>query len=302
MSAHWPCANTDLVPAFEYHLTSCAGTSLSPWRWLDEGAHKIAPMIMMQGFANYPLGLGHNVGRGRIHVLICMEGAVMSAAQSLLATISSSCKPVFSSHKTQVNAGGARPMSTYVIPGHAGYSGSCCGGPVSITLSHPNNVTSILVGMTLGDIIGGVVNFVVEALVNTALALIGVAAGMEGGPAASFAVTVVLSVLGAAGFTVFGMSNIGVFAQMLIDQDGITHDAGPEITILGMSQVYNASDNHWHVLHPWTGEDLGPVPNTWEVPAGEPIPHFPTGPHGGELGELGELLGFGQQPAGTWEV
>ena len=296
MSAHWPCANTDLVPAFEYHIATCAGTSLSPWEWADTPAHKISGTILMQG-ANNPLGLGHNVGRLRVHVLFCVEGVAVSVAQTALATISSSCKPVFSAHKTQVDAGGARPISTYVIPGHAGYSGICCGGPVSITLSHPNHVTSILVGMTFGDIIGGIVNYAVEALVNTALAMLSVAAGPYG-----LAVTAVMSILGAMGFTVFGMSNMGVIAQMAIDGDGITHDAAPEITILGMSQVYNTSDNHWHVIHPWTGEDLGPVPNPHEVPPGEPIPHFPTGPHGDELGDLGIVNGLGQQPAGTWEV
>ncbi len=90
--------------------------------------------------------------------------------------------------------------------------------------------------------------------------------------------------------------------QMAVDQDGITHEAGPEVTILGMTATHNPSDSQAHAIHPWTGEDHGPVPNTGQTAPGEPIAQLPAGPHGDALGQPGIFDDLGKQPAGTWEV
>jgi len=229
---HIPCATYDPVPTPEIHLFSCVGASFTFYEHIDDPKHKISEKIFLGPISsNNPLGMGHDIGRGRPHVLLCLI-VPKSPISSGLATASSSDSPQFSAHKCLVGVGGAKlPICTYPIPFVPMLEGMGCGSPVNLNLWRPNTVLGTIVGMTLGDLYGGFINMWCAGTFNTFNAIIGELAGKI--PGLGKAEPYLSAGAGAAGFTVLGGSNLGSVFQQMIDNDGIDHDAKPELTVMG---------------------------------------------------------------------
>ena len=232
---HTPCVILDAVPTLEVHLFSCAGGSFSRYEHEDKGKHKIADEVYLgPSFTNRPVGLGHDIGAGRIHVLICIE-LPKSIPSSIIATIGSANAPHFSAHKCLIGVGGAAlPICTYPIPIVCMLEGMGCGSPASLNIFRPATALGTLVGMTLGDIIGGIINMWCAGTFNTFDAIIGEYLGKIMPDELAGLITACAS---AAGFTIFGGSNLGVVFQQMWNEDGINHDAKPELTVLGEKTV-----------------------------------------------------------------
>ena len=247
---HDPIATLDPVPTFEWHIPDCLGGALSTYKWVDVGKHFISPQVFLGPCSgNNAIGLSHDIGNSRPHILICAR-FWESVISSILSTLTSSCKPGFSAHKVQVGVyGGAYPICTYPIPYVPVLEAMGCGGPASLSLPRPNTVKGVLVGMTWGDIIGGCINMYAEAVMNTFNGIIGMAiGGIFSGLAENFSKKILefavkqipglgSGATGVGGFTIIGQSNIGVVFQQMWDDDGISHDAKPELTWLGNREV-----------------------------------------------------------------
>lgn len=252
---HRVCATYDVCISAEVHVDtpptplSAVGISASTLQWLDLWSKK-APKVLMGSIQVSPLGIGHDTGITRPHILVTIAPPApwTSVAASAKATLTSSCKPMFSAHKTQAGcglpAGGeSLPVTAEPIPVVGILIGTVCGGPMNTPASLPVPLIptqySVFTGMTLGDIIGGVVNIVVDIAVSFGLNKLGDAVG---GKVASEigkqAISVALPALAAIGKAVginldTSIDNPGTPVQQWIDGDGVGSDAQPGIRVVG---------------------------------------------------------------------
>ncbi len=258
---HRVCATYDVCISAEVHVDtpptplSAVGISASTLHWLAPWS-KMAPKVLMGSIQVSPLGIGHDTGITRPHILVTIAppNPWTSVAASAKATLTSACKPMFSAHKTQAGcglpAGGeSLPVTAEPIPVVGILIGTVCGGPVNTPASMPVPLIptqySVFTGMTLGDILGGVVNIVVDMVVSFGLTKLGDAVG---GKVASEigkqAISVALPALAAVGKVVgyninapvnldTSIDNPGTLVQQWVDGDGVGSDAQPGIRVVG---------------------------------------------------------------------
>lgn len=250
---HRVLATYDVCIAAEVHLDvpptplSAVGVSVSTLQWLSAWSKK-APTVLMGSIQVSPLGMGHDTGITRPHVLVSIPPTPwMSVAASAKATLTSSCKPMFSAHKTQAGCGvpaSSLPVTAEPFPFGIGILvATVCGGPVNTPAPTmppliPTQL-SVWTGMTWGDIIGGVVNVVVDIAVSLALGMLGGALGNAAkNPIAEQAASVLFPAMGALGKALginldTTIDNPGRLVQEAIDQDGVGSAANPQIRVFG---------------------------------------------------------------------
>lgn len=248
---HRVIATYDVCISSEVHLDSsmpplsAVGGSVSTLQWLDAWSKK-APKVLMGSIQVSPLGMGHDTGITRPHILVSIPPTLpMSAAASAKATLTSSCKPMFNAHKTQAGcglpAGGeCLPVTAEPTPFVGLLIGTVCGGPLNTPASLPVPLIptqlSVYTGMTWGDIIAGVVNIVVDMAVSFGIGALGGALG--GGQVAQQIISVIVPVVGAVGKAAgvnldVSVDNPGRIVQEAIDGDGVGSAANPQIRVFG---------------------------------------------------------------------
>ncbi len=137
---------------------------------------------------NSPPCLGHDAGVLRPHVMIdpTPPPPASSAITSLQCTANSALKPTFSASRDLRNGGGALPVSAEALPYGAGivFSGNVPCGFGGPHVGIPMIPTQMLdwTGLTLGDIIGGLVNMQLETLSQACLDLVSSVPGLEALP------------------------------------------------------------------------------------------------------------------------
>ncbi len=248
---HRVLATYDVCISAEVHLDgampplSAVGGSASTLQWLDAWSKK-APKVEMGSLAVNPLGMGHDTGIGRPHVLVSLPPTPqMSIAASLKATATSSCKPMFNAHKTQAGCGlpdgkECLPLTAEPMPFVGILIGTVCGGPVNTPASQPVPLIptqlSVYTGMTWGDIVAGFINVAVDMAVSFGIGALGGALG--GGKVAQQVISVIVPVVGAIGKAAdinldVSIDNPGRVVQEAMDGDGVGSDAQPQIRVFG---------------------------------------------------------------------
>jgi len=244
---HRLCASLDVCISAEVHMDSAipplsaVGISVSTLQWLPPWSKK-AVTVLMGSLQVSPLGMGHDTGILRPHVLVSIPPTPwMSVAASLKATATSSCKPMFNAHKTQAGCGGqSLPVTAEPAPFVGVLIGTVCGGPVNTPASLPVPLIpthmSVYTGMTWGDIIAGFINIAVDMAVSFGIGALGGALG--GGAVAQQVISVIVPVVGAVGKAVglnldVTIDNPGRIVQEAVDQDGVGSDAQPQIRVFG---------------------------------------------------------------------
>ena len=181
---HRALGSCDFCQAGEIHLdfagAGAAGGSASTLKWLPQWS-KDAGTVEIGALSVHPLGLGHDTGPTRPHVLVTVPipEPASSVAQSAAATALSSCKPVMGAHKTLAGCGDppqAVPLSVEAMPyGINLLSVVVCGSPVNTPQTQPMVPShfSVWLGVTWGDVIGGFVNAQVECAMGLANAALG---------------------------------------------------------------------------------------------------------------------------------
>jgi len=248
---HRVIATYDVCISLEVHMDtaipalSAVGGSVSTLQWLDAWSKK-APKVMMGSLSVSPLGMGHDTGITRPHILVSIPPTPwMSIAASAKATFTSACKPMFNAHKTQAGcglpAGSERlPVTAEPTPFVGILIGTVCGGPINTPASYPVPLIptqySVFTGMTWGDIIAGVINIAVDMAVSFGVGALGGALG--GGKVAQQIISVIVPVVGAVGKGVglnldVSVDNPGRIVQEAVDGDGVGSDAQPGIRVFG---------------------------------------------------------------------
>lgn len=248
---HRVLATYDVCISAEIHMDgampplSAVGGSVSTLKWLDLWT-KEAPFVNMGSLSVHPLGMGHDTGITRPHILVSIPPTPwMSVAASLKATATSSCKPMFNAHKTQAGCGlplgkECLPVTAEPTPFVGVLIGTVCGGPVNTPASLPVPLIptqlSVFTGMTWGDIVAGVINIVVDMAVSFGIGALGGALG--GGKVAQQIISVIVPVVGAVGKAAeinldVSIDNPGRIVQEAMDGDGIGSDAQPQIRVFG---------------------------------------------------------------------
>jgi hypothetical protein len=224
------------------------------------GSGKVGETVLLP--EGSPMGLGHDAGPLRVHVLVDSSPEQAHVVKSAMATATSGVKPCFSAHKVQVSVSGSMlPVVTDPTPMGVGLlSATYCGTPdspnvIPLVPSH----SEVFAGMTLGDMLGGLVNMIVDALWSIVADKIGDLAGLIM-PDWLFGLGTRYCGLLIDGYGL-GPSNIGVIAQQWIDGDGIGHDAS--VSVMGAGFLGELS------YDARTGEFEG----EWG-PAGEYTPHM----------------------------
>lgn len=219
----------------EIHGTA-SGVSLGAPRVFDfvnpggaaTGSGKVGETVLLPDGS--PMGLGHDAGPGRVHRLVDPVNPAKNGPTSLMATATSGVKPCFSSHTVQINVSGAMlPVVTDPTPMGVGlFTATYCGTPdtpnlIPLDPSH----SEVFAGMSLGDIIGGMVNILADYMWSIAMGIIGELAEKIM-PGWLFSLGTRYCGLLIDGFSI-GPSNWGVIAQQWIDGDGIGHDASVDV-------------------------------------------------------------------------
>jgi len=205
---------------------------------------------------------------------------------SLLCTSTAACKPMFCAHKVQLDVGGASlPVCAdpipYCIPL---FGGIVCSLPGLPTGMHLPTEYRVFVGMTWGDIVGGIINVACEsawqaAWEATPFAKAGRVALKLLGKGGKLAKAITEAIFGsapgwmstgaAAGNAGTGPTNIGQFAQQAMDGDGVGSDARPALGVAGFGvSTHSSSDpagdnetpgetDRWRFTHPWSAAPSG---------------------------------------------
>lgn len=187
-------AAMDFITVMEAHFgvippVPAVGLSTGPhfaigvWAWKFDKQCMLGPIPI-----NTPPCLGHDAGILRPHVLIDLSPLppppappavpLNSAVTSAGATLCSALKPTFSSSRDLRNGGpGALPVSTEALPFLGGLilSGNVpcgIGGPHMGIPMVPTQLQDWS-GLTLGDVIGGLVNMAAETFFQAALDTVG---------------------------------------------------------------------------------------------------------------------------------
>lgn len=236
------------------------------------GSFKINSNIRIGMISTHPVGLGHDGGPLRSHALVCTDvtiNPVTSIVETITNTAKSAVKPKFSSHKLHLEVGGSNlPACLELLPLSIS-SVSFCGNPDSINAAPfvPTHL-SVFSSMSWGDIVGGLVDFLVDqvwsivseltiskifggfgglirkvlsryapelAKTSTDLAarglgdLIGSFPGMSNRVGGGRLGDFLSDLSDGDVNWGFGPSNIGVLVQRGIDQDSVEHDADAKI-------------------------------------------------------------------------
>ena len=289
--AHWDC----VLAKPEIHLPVCSGVSIGVpvVSGLANaigaiGSWKLNENVQMGSMGVMPLGLGHDGGPPRVHVMTCTApepatAATLSAQNSVLYSLLASVKPPFGAHKTQVNVGGSDlPVCIDPFPFSMGCLGAMfCGPP-----DNPNQLPMIPTHLSAytsaswGDILGGLFTM----FIDTAWSLLTFRLGNISQLSRSWALRFVFGVTGlgqvklgpdgvrncnvrgAAGryggiLSLFkvGPSNAGVVVQQAFDEDGVTHDAdvGFGLGFLGYAE-YDQGEQGLNYDHP-AGEGVASI-------------------------------------------
>ena len=250
---HRVLATYDVCISVEVHVLeplpvlNALGVSASTLQWLDMYSEK-APKVLMGSLGVNPLGMGHDTGITRPHILLTITpfNPVTSFAASCKATFTSSCKPQFCAHKTQAgcglpNGGSAKAVTAEPIPAVGFLIGTVCGGPVNTPASLPVPLIptqlSVYTGMTTGDIVGGIVNIGVDMLVSGLIGLAG--KGLSRGNAvAELVIGMVIPWIAAIGKANninldVGVDNPGSIVQEAMDGDGIGSGQPAAVRVFG---------------------------------------------------------------------
>jgi hypothetical protein len=221
---------------------SALGGSAWTLEWLDAWSKK-APKVEMGSLGVNPLGMGHDCGPGRLHVLVTIAPPApwTSIGASALATAMASCKPQFNAHKTQAGVPAdpagtdALPVTAEPIPFVGIVIGTVCGSPVNTPASLPLPLIptqlSVFTGMTWGDIVAGIVNIAVDMALSFALGKLGGAIGKKfEGEILEQIIPIILPGLSVLGKILHinldvSIDNPGRVVQEWVDGDGVTSDA-----------------------------------------------------------------------------
>lgn len=268
---HRVIATYDVCISAEIHVMEpltpldAVGISASTLQWLDAWSKK-APTVLMGSLRVNPLGMGHDTGITRPHILVTIKppNPLTSVAASAKATLTSACKPMFNAHKTQVGVQGSKlPVTAEPTPFVGVLIGTVCGGPVNTPASLPVPLIptqySVFTGMTWGDIIAGFVNIVVDMAVTFLVGLAG--KGLSRGNAVAEQVIGIAIPLVAALGKGLGINldtsidNPGRIVQQWVDGDGVTSDAKPGIRVFGFGAEGGGSapGSGPRVVGPWSG-------------------------------------------------
>lgn len=240
---HRVLGSLDVCITPEIHMTDTppsAGASAGTLKWLPPWA-KSADTVEMGSLAVHPLGIGHDTGITRPHVMIAVPPAPPACvAASAQATALSSCKPQFSAHLSQAGCGGeCLPVTAEPIPYGIGMLvGTVCGSPMNTPapLQVPLIPTqwSVWTGMTAGDIVGGIVNVGVDVAVSAALGALGNGLESETLKYIIDKVPILAAVGKVLGINLdTGIDNPGTIVQKGIDRDGVSSSASPGVRVGG---------------------------------------------------------------------
>lgn len=234
---HRVLGSLDVCITTEMHVMDSPpsiGVSEGTLKWMPPWS-KSADTVEMGSLAVHPLGIGHDTGIMRPHVMIAAPPAPpVCAAASAKATAMSSCKPQFSAHLSQAGVGSeCLPVTAEPIPYGVGILvGTVCGSPMNIPapIQVPLIPTqwSVWTGMTAGDIVGGIVNVAVDVTLSAALGALG--NGLKSKILKKLLEALpILSIVGK--FTGYnldtGIDNPGSVVQKAIDRDGVSSSAKP---------------------------------------------------------------------------
>lgn len=237
---HRVLSDLDVCFAEETHVIAsppATGVSAGKLRW-DPDSAKVAETVEMGSMRVKPLGMGHDAGIMRTHILVAIPPTA-SVKASLEATAKSSLKPQFSAHLSQAGCGGSSlPMTAEPLPAGIGVLvGTVCGSPKCPAPLHVPLVplqSCVWTGMTAGDIVGGIVNMWTDITFGTVLSVLG------DGTSSVILKTIlkalpIRSILGKKlGINLdTGFSNPGSEVQKFVDNDGVSSDAKPGFRVGG---------------------------------------------------------------------
>lgn len=263
---HRVLAVFDFTAAPEIHMPGVGGSAgmlISPAGIL--GFWKVAPRIMMGMLTPGPMGQSHDAGPIRVHVLVVPEPTgTVSISLSAACTALSSLKPLFTSHTVQAKIDGSYlPICAEIVPYMitAGcLSTMVCGSPCDTPNTLPIIPTQISawVGMTWGDLVGGIINGLADMAFSAVTSYAGDAMKIGERPWSILTKSQMGSrILGhgmpwalkvgassPVGLST-GPNNLGALAQQAIDGDGVTSDAPISLTFLGVGgQISQHSSSH----------------------------------------------------------
>lgn len=235
MAMHRLMGSFDCLPvAADIHWTAVGVSTGSPVNLLINaggilGFWKMNWNIHMGMIHTRPMALGHDAGPPRAHILIVIPDPTQatSIAASIAATALAGIKLPFTAHKVQISVGGSSlPVCCQPIPWTPSFfAAQVCGNPDLPNGVYPIIPThlSVYAGLTCGDIIGGIVNLVVDMIVSAVMGKAGDAIS-DVSKIASNVFGVVTRGLGVVGLS-FGPTNLGGLVQQWIDDDGVGSDA-----------------------------------------------------------------------------
>lgn len=236
---HRVLSSKDVCFADETHVLSSppsVGVSAGTLWWNPAHA-KVAETVEIGAMRVKPLGMGHDAGITRTHVMVAIPPA-FSPAATFEATMKSSLKPQFSAHLSQAGCGGScLPVTAEPIPAVGILVGTVCGSPKCPAPLHVPLLplqTCVWTGMTAGDIVGGIINVAVDMQFGTLLNLLGNGTKSELLKGLLKALSL-NSIIGKyIGINIdTGFSNPGSVVQREIDRDGVTSDAEPAFRVGG---------------------------------------------------------------------
>jgi hypothetical protein len=278
---HRVLAVFDFTAAVEIHAPGFGGSAgllISPGGAL--GFWKVPPQIMMGMLTPSPMGQSHDAGPLRVHVMVVPEPTTaLSIALSAATTLLSSLKPLFTSHTVQAKVDSSYlPVCAEIIPymmSLGSYSTMVCGSPCDLPNTMPIIPTqvSVWVGMTWGDLVGGIINGLADMAFSAVTSYAGDALKCGKGAWSTLSKTQIGSrILGhgmpwalkTGASSPIGLStgpnNLGALAQQAIDGDGVTSDAPIALTFLGVGGQINqhsssngetASVSNTQFVAPW---------------------------------------------------
>ena len=169
---HWGVSAPAVGVSLGFHF------AVGVWSWKFDRQCLLGPIP-----TNSPPVLGHDAGILRPHILVdptpLPPPPACSAISSALATACSALKPCFAASRDLRNGGGSLPVCTEMIP----YVGIFLSGNVPCGFAGPHRGIPLIPtqlqdwsGLTIGDMVAGMANMMVEWLFQAALE--GTAAGL----------------------------------------------------------------------------------------------------------------------------
>lgn len=253
---HRVLASLDVCISAEVHMTDkppSLGASEGTLKWMPPWS-KSADTVEMGFLAVHPLGIGHDTGILRPHVMIAIPPPPpLCLLASAKATALSSCKPQFSAHLSQAGCGtDCLPITAEPIPEGVGMLiGTVCGTPVNIPAAAPIPLIptqwSVWTGMTAGDIVGGMVNVGVDMALSFGLSKLGDRTKSEKLKALLEKIPAVAALGKVLGINLdTGFDNPGTAVQRAMDKDGVDSSAQPGVRVGGFGGSGNSPVGPWN--------------------------------------------------------